>query len=258
MTKIFIDPGHGGSDPGATGNGLQEKHLTLAIALKIRDILNSEYEGHTVMLSRTTDQDVSLTQRTNMANNWGADYLVSVHINAGGGTGFESYTYNGSYSGKAETNRLRGIVHDAVVDQTGYRDRGKKEANFHMLRESAMPAVLTENGFIDNSSDAANLKSNAFLTRIARGHVAGLANAFGLIPKSSGGDSGTKKYVEIIVDSLWTYNTADWDDKAVVVNRGEVFTVIRDRFPVGGGYMYQIKSGLYITANPSYVRYYTR
>ncbi|SDJ85943.1 N-acetylmuramoyl-L-alanine amidase [Sediminibacillus albus] len=258
MTKIFIDPGHGGNDPGAIGNGLQEKDVTLAIALKIRDLLNRDYQGHSVMLSRTTDQTLSLSQRTNMANSWGADYLVSVHINAGGGTGFESYTYNGNYPGKTETNRLRSIVHDAIVIETGFRDRGKKEANFHMVRESAMQAVLTENGFIDNSSDAAALKSDAFLTRVARGHVIGVANALGLTPNSGGGDDGTQKYVEIIVDSLWTYNSADWADKAVVVNRGEVFTVIRDKFPVAGGYMYQIKSGLYITANPTYVRYYTR
>ncbi|WP_337970017.1 N-acetylmuramoyl-L-alanine amidase, partial [Virgibacillus salexigens] len=173
MTKIFIDPGHGGNDPGATANGLREKDLTLEIALKLRNILNNEYEGHSLMLSRTTDQSVTLSSRTNMANNWGADYLVSVHINAGGGIGFESYTYNGSYPGKAETNRLRGIVHNSIVAETEFRDRGKKEANFHMVRESAMPAVLTENGFIDNASDAAALKSDAFLTKIARGHAEG-------------------------------------------------------------------------------------
>ncbi|GAA0422903.1 MAG: N-acetylmuramoyl-L-alanine amidase [Bacillota bacterium] len=255
MTKIFIDAGHGGSDPGATGNGLQEKDVTLAIALKLRDILNSDYEGHSVMLSRTTDQTLSLSQRTNMANSWGADYLVSVHINAGGGTGFESYTYNGSYSGKAETNRLRAIVHNAIVNETEFRDRGKKEANFHMVRESAMPAVLTENGFIDNAADAAALKSDAFLNKIARGHAEGLASALGLTLKDVNDGQG---YIEVVVDSLWTYNTANWNDKAVIVNQGEVFTVIRDKFPVDGGYMYQIKSGLYITANPTYVRYYTK
>ncbi|WP_200411281.1 N-acetylmuramoyl-L-alanine amidase [Virgibacillus salexigens] len=259
MTKLFIDAGHGGSDPGATANGLKEKDLTLEIALKLRNILNNEYEGHSLMLSRTTDQSVTLSFRTNMANNWGADYLVSIHINAGGGTGFESYTYNGSYPGKAETNRLRGIVHNAIVAETEFRDRGKKEANFHMVRESAMPAVLTENGFIDNASDAAAaaLKSDAFLTKIARGHAEGLASALGLSRKD-GGNDGEQGYVEILADSLWTYNTANWDDKAVIVNKDEVFTVIRDKFPVGGGHMYQIKSGLYITANPNYVRYYTK
>ncbi|TQS75043.1 N-acetylmuramoyl-L-alanine amidase [Ornithinibacillus gellani] len=254
MTKIFIDAGHGGTDPGAQANGLREKDLTLKLALKTRDILNNEYEGHSLRLSRTTDATLSLTERTNMANSWGANYLVSIHINAGGGTGFESYTYNGSYAGKPETNRLRAIVHDKIVNETAFRDRGKKEENFHMVRESNMPAVLTENGFIDHSSDAEKLKSDAFLNNVARGHAVGLANALGL-SKKSGGGTGTQ-YIEILANSLWTYNTPDWNDRAVIVNKGDVYTVIRDKFPVDGGHMYQIKSGLYITASPTYVRVY--
>ncbi|MFG6147560.1 N-acetylmuramoyl-L-alanine amidase [Halobacillus sp. B23F22_1] len=250
-TKIFIDPGHGGSDPGATGNGLQEKNVTLDLALKTKDILDHEYEGHEVQLSRTGDQKLSLDERTNKANSWGADYLVSIHVNAGGGSGFESYTYNGSYGGKAETNRLRGIVHDEIVNQTGFRDRGKKEANFHMVRQSAMPAVLTENGFIDNAADANALKSETYKTNIAKGHALGIAEALNLTRRS-------QAYVEIVTDSLWTYNSPDWDDRREIVSRGEVFTVTRDKFTVGGGEMYRLKSGAYISANSNYVRYFRK
>lgn len=85
MVKIFIDPGHGGSDSGASGNGLQEKHVTLQIALALRTILLDEYQNVSVQLSRTSDQTVSLTQRTNAANSWGADFFLSIHINAYGG-----------------------------------------------------------------------------------------------------------------------------------------------------------------------------
>ncbi|WP_101842561.1 N-acetylmuramoyl-L-alanine amidase [Halobacillus sp. Marseille-P3879] len=247
--KIFIDPGHGGSDSGAEGNGLQEKDLTLEIALQTQGILDHEYEGHSLQLSRTTDQKVSLDDRTDMANNWGADYLVSIHVNAGGGTGFESYTYNGSYPGKDETNRLSGIVHDEIVNQTGFNDRGKKEADFHMVRESAMPAVLTENGFIDNGTDAEYLKSESYLTNIARGHAQGIADALNLTRRP-------QAYVEIVADSLWTYNSPDWDDRGSIVNKGEVYTVTRDKFPVGDGEMYQLKSGVYISAHSEYVRYF--
>ncbi|UFT98078.1 N-acetylmuramoyl-L-alanine amidase [Radiobacillus kanasensis] len=184
MLKLYMDPGHGGSDPGAVANGLQEKVLTLIIAKKIRDELKN-YEGVQVRLSRDSDETLSLSQRTNDANAWGADYLLSIHINAGGGAGFESYTYNGSYSGKSETNRLRGIVHDEIMDAIGGRDRGEKEANFHMVRESSMPALLTENLFIDNKEDAEKLKSDAFLDKIALGHVSGIVKAFGLGKASS-------------------------------------------------------------------------
>lgn len=184
MVKIFIDPGHGGNDPGAVGNGLKEKDLTLKIAKKIRDKLQ-QYQNVQVKLSREGDQTLSLKQRTDMANAWKADYLISIHINAGGGTGFESYIYNGSYSGKAETDRKRGIIHDEIMKQiAGVRDRGKKQANFHMVRESKMAAMLTENLFIDNANDAKLLKQDTFLDKIAQGHVNGLVKVFGLKKKA--------------------------------------------------------------------------
>src|SRR5699024_12813356 len=90
MTKIIIDPGHGGADSGATGNGLREKDLTLKISLKLRDILSNEYEVHSLRLSRTTDTSVSLSERTNMANSWGVYYLFTYHINDIGLTGVET------------------------------------------------------------------------------------------------------------------------------------------------------------------------
>ncbi|GIO24765.1 hypothetical protein J11TS1_33460 [Oceanobacillus sp. J11TS1] len=69
MKKIYLDPGHGGTDPGAAGNGLQEKNITLAIALQVRNILNRDYKGHSVRMSRTSDKTVSLAERTKDANN---------------------------------------------------------------------------------------------------------------------------------------------------------------------------------------------
>lgn len=199
MAKIYLDPGHGGNDPGATGNGLQEKNVTLSIALKTRDILNRDYEGHSIRMSRTGDQTVSLTQRTNDANSWGADYYVSIHINAGGGTGYEDYIYNGSVSGNTITYRDK--LHAEIMKQVDFRDRGKKRANFHVLRETNMPAVLTENGFIDNATDAAKLKSDAYLNRIALGHANGIAQALGLRKKSGGGAS---TYIVKPGDTLWS------------------------------------------------------
>src|SRR5699024_10120128 len=94
MVKIFLDPGHGGIDAGAVGNGLLEKNVTLKIAIDIRKYL-AGYKNVSIKMSRTTDKTVTLTERTRMANNWGANYFLSIHINAGGGTGFESYIYRG-------------------------------------------------------------------------------------------------------------------------------------------------------------------
>src|SRR5690625_5683968 len=96
MVKIFIDAGHGGSDSGAIGNGLKEKEINLAIALDLREILNHKYKGHAIQLSRTTDQFLSLKQRTDIANQWKADNLIRITINAGVEKGFDYLTFIGN------------------------------------------------------------------------------------------------------------------------------------------------------------------
>lgn len=180
MVKIFIDPGHGGTDSGAAANGLLEKNITLQIAILLRDMLISDYDDVSVRLSRSIDQSVTLAQRTNAANSWGADYFVSIHINAGGGTGFESYVYPGV---SAPTTTYRNALHDEIVRSVDFANRGKKTANFHVLRETSMPAILTENGFIDTTADANKLRNATFLQGIARAHATGLEKAFQLKKK---------------------------------------------------------------------------
>lgn len=191
MVKLYLDVGHGGSDPGAIGNGLKEKDLTLKISKKINDLLK-DYEGITVKMSRSTDKTLSLKQRTDEANKWGADLLLSIHINAGGGTGFESFIYNGSVS--SNTVKYRDTIHNEIMKQLkGIRDRGKKRANFHMLRESKMPAILTENMFIDTKKDADQLKKQSFINKIAQGHVNGIVKLFNLKKKKTASKPSTNK-----------------------------------------------------------------
>lgn len=254
MIKIFLDPGHGGNDPGAQANGLSEKDVTLAIALRIKKMLLTEYERVSVKMSRTGDQTVSLKERTNNANHWGANFYLSIHINAGGGVGYEDFIYE-KLSDRSYTAKLREVIHNEIIKVNSMYDRGKKKANFHVLRESAMPAMLTESGFIDQKDDVAKIKQSIWLDQVAHGHVSGLVKALGLIKKSH---INSIRYLEIITDSLWTYHTEKWSDRAVIVRKGEVFTIIKDKFPVKGGFMYQLKSGLYITASQKYVREYLK
>ena len=115
--KVFIDAGHGGSDPGAVGNGLKEKDIVLSIATKLGALLNGR--GISIKYSRTTDTYLSLEERARLANAWGADLFVSIHANSA-------------------TSSVR----------------GHKEANFAVLRLSNMPSILVETAFISNSSDA--------------------------------------------------------------------------------------------------------
>ena len=103
-------------------------------------------------------------------------------IIAGGGTGFESFLFNGTVS--ASTNKLQNYIHDEIMKKIkGVKDRGKKKANFHMLRESRMIAVLTENMFIDSTIDSDLLKNETFINQLAEGHVNGIVKMYGLKKK---------------------------------------------------------------------------
>jgi len=192
MKKLVIDPGHGGKDPGAVSNGLKEKDLTLDISNRVASKLS--FYDVDVILTRTADRDLSLGERCSIANNHKADYFCSIHINAGGGTGFESFVYTNP---STRTNNIRNIIHDRVADyykNAGFMDRGKKRANFAVLRETNMPAVLLENLFIDNQKDAAQLKDDSFIDGLAGAIAAGLVVAFGLKLKKK--DDGMKVIVK--------------------------------------------------------------
>lgn len=184
--KIYLDPGHGGTDPGAQGNGLNEKDVTLDIALKLRNILLNEYQNVDVRMSRTGDTTKSLGQRTSEANAWGADYFLAIHINSADSAahGYEDFIYNG-LSDSSPAARYRDIIHAEVMKVNELTDRGKKKANFHVIRESNMPAMLSENGFISNPHDAALMKQDAWRQKVARGHANGLARAFNLQRKAN-------------------------------------------------------------------------
>jgi N-acetylmuramoyl-L-alanine amidase len=185
MKKIFLDKGHGGSDPGAVANGLQEKTLTHQIVEYAVNHLFENYTGFELRVSRAGDQTLTLSQRAKMANDWGADVFVSVHINAGKGTGFESYIYNGGVSSQtvALQNVLHGEILSAMRQFGNIIDRSKKRANYAVLRETKMPAVLTENLFID-SDDAKYLKNEAFLKAVGEAHARGIAKFLGLPQKT--------------------------------------------------------------------------
>ncbi|MBT2686157.1 N-acetylmuramoyl-L-alanine amidase [Bacillus sp. ISL-37] len=184
--KLYLDPGHGGSDPGAQGNGLREKDLNLDIALKIRSILEDNYENIEVKMSRTSDMNKSLSQRTNEANAWGADFYLSIHINSfnGSAQGYEDYIHS-SLSNNSATARYRDIIHTEVMKLNQLDDRGKKKADFHVLRETTMDAMLSENGFIDNAQNAALMKQESWRRNVAQGHANGIAKAFNLTPKEA-------------------------------------------------------------------------
>jgi N-acetylmuramoyl-L-alanine amidase len=187
--KIMWDKGHGGTDSGAVGNGLQEKVLTHKIVEYAMSYMNNNYTGFEQRTTRTGDQTVPLYTRDDGADVWGADVFVSVHINSGGGTGFESFIWNGNMgSGGSTTATLQDMVHSEIIEamrQFGsITDRGKKRANYAVLRETNMPAILTENLFID-TNDSNYLRDDAFLKEVGEAHARGVAKYLSIPAKNS-------------------------------------------------------------------------
>jgi N-acetylmuramoyl-L-alanine amidase len=184
---IALDPGHGGNDPGAVGNGLLEKDITLKLALKTGVYLRTHYNCD-VMYTRNKDVNLSLSERANIANRSKADLFCSFHVNSFNATanGFETFRY--SKTTKQKSIELQKEVHVEVMKilkQFGIKDRGLKAENFAVVRETIMPALLTETLFISNPNEAKLLKSEEFLERVAQAHAVGIAKAAGLKEKKS-------------------------------------------------------------------------
>jgi N-acetylmuramoyl-L-alanine amidase len=169
---VVIDPGHGGRDPGAVGNGLYEKNVVFSISNLV--IAELRRRGINAISTRSTDVEVDLQPRVDKAEGVRANAFVSIHANAISLSrpdinGLETYYYSSS-SGY----RLARNIHNSVLRSTGMSDRGIREARFYVLRQTSMPAVLVETGFITGARDSANFKSDAYRQKIAQGIVNGI------------------------------------------------------------------------------------
>lgn len=181
MAKIIIDAGHGGRDPGAEGNNLQEKNITLLLSKYMQEYFNENYPGHEVKLTRYKDIYLELTERADIANKFDADVFISNHVNAGGGTGFESFIYTKPSSGAISLQQSVNREALNIAKKYGFGAHGedKKRANLAVVRETKMPAILTEISFID-SGDAKLLKNDEFLRDMAAAYARGVAEFLGI------------------------------------------------------------------------------
>ena len=184
---IVLDPGHGGSDPGAIGpTGLQEKQVTLPIAEYLKSIL--EAKGAKVILTRTTDVDVygphasgvdELQARVNVANGNQADAFISIHINSFSNPnvgGIATYYFDGSDQSK----KLASSVQGQIAEHSGFNgDRGIQPGNLYVLRHSLMPSILVELGFISNPKEEGHLKEASTRQEFANELAKGLELYFG-------------------------------------------------------------------------------
>lgn len=176
-------PLNGGYDPGAVGNGLQEKDITLDIALRLAPLL--VLNGIGTALTRTGDYapgylennlNGELNHRVKVSNDYGADLFVSIHINAGGGTGEEELVSGMGGNAEKAANKLLPYL----LQAGGWSNRGVKQQNVLVLRETNCPAILTESGFIDSMSDTSKLKDPNFRQALAVAHAKGICDYFGI------------------------------------------------------------------------------
>jgi N-acetylmuramoyl-L-alanine amidase len=210
VSRIVIDPGHGGHDPGAKGNSVDEAELVLDVALRVEKLLE-KVPGVEVILTRRTDEYVSLPERTALANREGADLFLSIHANASinaAARGIETYYLNfartmnaasvaareNAASGQAmnalpdllkaialsnkidESRDFATAVQGAMVNQLrksnkSVRDLGVKQAPFMVLIGAAMPSVLAEISFLSNEQESKLLRGNSYRQKIAEALV---------------------------------------------------------------------------------------
>ena len=176
--SICLDAGHGGSDPGACGCSMEEAKNTLDSVKRLKGLM--ENAGWTVYLTRDSDTYVSLSARTNYANSKGVTTFASIHNNAfnGSATGIETLCqpgYMASQSG-SQAKKIQARMHEAWP---ALANRGAKEQNLHVTRETNMTATLSELAFIDNCSiDAPYLKSGDHVQNAMRAHCRALTELF--------------------------------------------------------------------------------
>jgi N-acetylmuramoyl-L-alanine amidase len=187
QTRIVIDPGHGGSDPGGVGNGLQEKNIVLDVATRFRNLLNADSNdtrgggNWTALMTRSSDVFVSLSARAAYSNNQGANRFMSIHSNAfssSSANGTETFSFAEGTTGAA----LRNLVQAEMIAAWGLTNRGNKTANFAVLRDTAAPAVLHELAFITNATDAAKLGSATERQKAAVAHLRAIQRHYGFSP----------------------------------------------------------------------------
>ena len=201
---VVLDPGHGGSDSGTNGSGIKEKDLNLKIAQYCKAELE-QYFGVTVYMTRTTDTYVSLDDRTTMAKNWGANVIVSIHINnssSASASGVEIYYPNNNYNSQigSQGSELASKILSQLTalgltnrgtkirnaNDTTYPD-GSKADYYSIIRNAKIKGfagIIVEHAFLSNSKDVSFLSSDANLKKLGVADATGIAQYFGLSKES--------------------------------------------------------------------------
>lgn len=178
---VVVDAGHGGNDQGAAGRRSQEKDINLKVAKRVSKYIEKSARNIVVIQTRPDDKFVTLHNRASMANYFRANLFISIHSNSATGwaQGTETFVHPTAKGSKSE---LLAKYIESEYEQIGRNSRGVKTANFAVLRETNMPAVLTEIGFISNKKEEKYINSKKGQKALARS----ICNAFLRYYKSTG------------------------------------------------------------------------
>lgn len=169
---VCLDAGHGGHDPGAVGPaGTKEKDITILVAHQVKKHLEDEFE---IIMIRYDDVFVPLADRSRRANSAKADVFVSIHCNSANvstANGVETFHYPGSKKGE----KLATHIQNELVKASGLRDRGvKTSSKLWVLKETAMPAILTELGFLNNPEEEKVIREIPYQLKCAKAIAQGI------------------------------------------------------------------------------------
>jgi len=186
MKRVVLDPGHGGRDPGAVGNGLREKDLALTVAKYCRNHLVENYDDVRVIMTRETDRFVSIPDRAAIGD--GKDLLVSIHFNSfrrdTSARGFETFCHDGPLF--STTLAMRKKIHEqiyAYLTHYGVPNRGPKRFNHDITRLPHCPVTLVEYLFLTNQEDARVASRSGTLKQLGVMTAEGIAMALALPSK---------------------------------------------------------------------------
>jgi N-acetylmuramoyl-L-alanine amidase len=169
FNTVVIDPGHGGHDKGAQWGQVYEKHLALDTSARLESYLKQR--GIKTVMTRRSDYFVTLPGRVNIANRFRNAIFVSVHYNytwRAEASGLETYYHSG------QSQRLVQLVHTGMMKRVSAVNRGVKSARYYVIRNTTIPAILVECGFISNQSERGRMRSAWYRDSLARGIADGI------------------------------------------------------------------------------------
>ena len=239
--KVFIGVGHGGTDSGAVGNGMKEKDITLKVATYCKNYLQKY--GINVMMSRYKDENDSVTEEVKECNAYDPDVAIDVHVNAGGGDGFEAFYHYAGGVGKTLAQNIESEVKKAGQNSRGCKIKKNSSGKdyYAFIRNTKCPAVICELGFIDNKTDLAAFDTDAEMKKFGEAYAKGILKTLDVDTTT---DVSRETYLVKVTDDALNIRSgagAEYSKVGCITDHG-VYTIVKEKKASDGGTWGLLKS----------------